>query len=70
MHFFTCTGLSMISYITSDLNLPFLYSHLCDMVYVQNVFLYPQLLFPWFIIGIKDIFECLMMVLNYRAAEY
>ena len=22
------------------------------------------------IIGIKDIFECFMMVLNYRAAEY
>ena len=23
-----------------------------------------------FTIGIKDIFECFMMVLNYRAAEY
>ena len=29
-----------------------------------------ELQFCIFIIGIKDIFECFMMVLNYRAAEY
>ena len=26
--------------------------------------------YPIYLIGIKDIFECFMMVLNYRAAEY